>query len=307
MNRIISEELIEKICGLDDVRLGYPEIANQLRNAPVASGVDLSGLDIHSKQTCPVEDFVYVSDLATITTPAPSGHVCNEDGYGGSCLECGKFPTPAHAGQAGKITIDSMWDLWNKHVYEPLSEVGMERLVKALRQPVETVGVLPVKSLDQKWLHEFISEGFHTAFRKAGCSNESSRIHELISTMNDEEYWQIVDFVCSPLWDALRTQPQAPVVEVPTVEELKTCWRVYGEEGRRYLEGDKQSTMEAVHALLYRTTKPTVAQVPSVDLIEGSLYLNSTDDGDDGKWIEAKDYRKVAQAIHALLQSKGGR
>lgn len=44
--------------------------------------------------------------------------------------------------------------------------------------------------------------------------------------------------------------------------------------------------------------------VVTVDLIEGSLYLNSTDDCADGKWIEAKDYRKVAQAIHALLKGQ---
>lgn len=39
----------------------------------------------------------------------------------------------------------------------------------------------------------------------------------------------------------------------------------------------------------------------SVDEILGILYLNSTDECDDGKWIEEENYVNVAQSIHAEL------
>lgn len=44
----------------------------------------------------------------------------------------------------------------------------------------------------------------------------------------------------------------------------------------------------------------SVNTVVSREAIEGVLYDNSTDEADDGKWIEGKDYHKVSVMIHAL-------
>lgn len=52
---------------------------------------------------------------------------------------------------------------------------------------------------------EFLSEGFHTAFRKAVPDSETAdKIWHLISAMDDDEWNCVLNFVASPLIDFIR-------------------------------------------------------------------------------------------------------
>lgn len=53
----------------------------------------------------------------------------SDDSGWGLCESCSRPPVQSVPG------ISELWEIWNKKVYEPLSEVGMERLHKALLSP----------------------------------------------------------------------------------------------------------------------------------------------------------------------------
>jgi hypothetical protein len=53
-------------------------------------------------------------------------------------------------------------------------------------------------------LHSMISEGFHTAFRKATDSMEAAICHKAIRDMEPEEWGAIIDFVTKPIVRWLR-------------------------------------------------------------------------------------------------------
>jgi hypothetical protein len=48
-------------------------------------------------------------------------------------------------------------------------------------------------------LVELLSEGMHTAFRKATSCPQGMKIHRLIDEMPDEEWAAVVEFVAAPL------------------------------------------------------------------------------------------------------------
>lgn len=59
---------------------------------------------------------------------------------------------------------------------------------------------------------------------------------------------------------------------------------------------------------LFSSTGPGITPTME-DEIAGILYSNSTNESDDGKWIEAKDYYRVAKLIsdhyqHLLLETR---
>jgi hypothetical protein len=53
---------------------------------------------------------------------------------------------------------------------------------------------------------EFLGEGLHTAFRKAGDSAEANQIWHLINTMDGAEWRSILRFVAGPLLQFLAAQ-----------------------------------------------------------------------------------------------------
>lgn len=56
---------------------------------------------------------------------------------------------------------------------------------------------------DKEWFREYLGEGMHTAFRKAGTSDKAQQVHRLITMMSGEEWSSIVDFVADAMIDGL--------------------------------------------------------------------------------------------------------
>lgn len=52
---------------------------------------------------------------------------------------------------------------------------------------------------DQEALMTFLGEGFHTAFRKVGDSDEARIIYDAIEAMDPDEWDTILAFVVAPL------------------------------------------------------------------------------------------------------------
>jgi hypothetical protein len=67
--------------------------------------------------------------------------------------------------------------------------------------------------MDYETFRSHLGEGFHTALRKAGGSEEATRAWSAIRQMNREEWRGVVNFVAEPVWGYLLTDP--PVDAAP--------------------------------------------------------------------------------------------
>lgn len=126
------------------------------------------------------------------------------------------------------------------------------------------------------------------------------------------------DIACTVqnMLDSLRTQPQAPVVEVPSVEELEDVCRtelrkIVMEDGRTVWDEllDHEvplSVPRAIHALL-QSRKETVVEVPNIsEAVEEINEARMTVLDSMEKQSTVKVIVQYLDNAVALLQSKGG-